>query len=228
MERHHLLFVRAACGAAFLVLLAGSGIGCGSDHSAATAAPTATTTATPTSTVPAATATTTPLPSASGIENLFGATAQDSGALTIEPLALIPAYFSTCLGGSGDNCDGGNIVYIGSDPGFKEADATEATATLFALPDGVEVSLHVVAIDPALSLAFDNGTLNAAGQTLDLGTTPGIHADLGWQLLLPANTAFDAGHHVTLQLTTTASGFTNSAEFTETVQASSGTAPSGP
>jgi len=229
MKRHHVLFVRAACGAALMIVLAAAGMGCGSDNdSEATARPSATATATRTPITPMATATATPLPSAGGKENLFGSTAQGSGALTIAPLAVIPVYFSACLGGSGVNCDGGSIVYIGSNPGFKEADATEATATLFPLPDGVRVSLQVIAIDPVLSLQFDNGTLNAAGQMLEFGTTPGIHADLQWQLVVPGSAPFGTAHNVTLQLTTTSGGFTNSAEFTETVQASTGPAPSGP
>ena len=224
------LRVRGAAYAALMLAVVTTVIGCGDEEEGqhpqlSTVTPTQTATHTPEAAT--GTPTATPLPSAAGIENLFGSSAQGGGALTIEPLAVIPVYFSTCLGGSGDNCDGGSIVYIGSDPGFKEADSTEATATLFALPDGVEVSLSVIAIDPALSLKFDNGTLTTAGQTLKLGTTPGVHADLEWQLFVPASAPFGEPHEVTLQLTTTTRGFTNSAEFTETVQASSGAAPAG-
>jgi len=164
-----------------VVLLVSLGIGCGgSDNPQPLSTPTATATKTATPS-PSPTPTTTPLESIAGQENLFGSTAQGSGALTIDPVPQIPTYFSACLGGSDANCTGGTSIYIGSDPGFKEADESEATAQLFALPDGVTVSLQVVAIDPALSLKFDNGTLNAAGQSLELGTTPGIHADLEWQ-----------------------------------------------
>ena len=225
MTRQHLF--RATCAVA-LISAALCAIGCGEDDNSTAAPPAATATSTRTPSASAATPTATPLPSAAGVENLFGSTAPGGGALTIQPLAVIPAYFSTCLGGSGDNCAGGSIVYIGSDPGFKEADAMEATATLFALPDGVEMSLQVIAIDPALSLKFDNGTLTAAGQSLELGTTPGIHADLEWQIFEPASAPFGTPHNVTLQLTTTTNGFTNSAQFTETVQASSGSPPASP
>ena len=89
------------------------------------------------------------------------------------------------------------------------------------------MTLEVIAIDPALSLNFDAGTLNAAGQSLVLGTTPGIHADLEWQLIMPGGAHPVEGHTVTLKLTTTASGFTDSVAFTETVEASSGSAPAG-
>ena len=208
-------------------MLAFMGIGCGgSDNSppAPTGTPTATATRTPTPS-PLPTATTTPLPSIAGEENLFGSTAQGSGALTIDSVPQIPTYFSACLGGSDPDCTGGTNIYIGSDPGFKEADATEATSTLFALPDGVTVGVQVVSIDPALSLKFDDGTLNAAGQSIEFGTTPGIHADLEWQLALPGGTPFGPGYPVTLKLTTTSSGFTDSAQFTEIVRPSSGTAP---
>ncbi|MFI5365170.1 MAG: hypothetical protein ACHQ4J_06060 [Candidatus Binatia bacterium] len=199
----------------FIVIAVFGALGCGSDN--ITALSTAT---------PMLTATPTPLPSVAGEENLFGSTAKGSGALTIEALSLIPAYFSACLGGSGATCDGGTVVYIGSDPGFKEADIDDPGRPLYALPDGVTLSLVVIAIDPALSLKFENGTtLSAAGQSLVLGTTPGIHDDLEWELDTPGGLPA-TGHNVTLKLTTTASGFTDSVEFTETVEASSGTAPS--
>ena len=215
-----------ASGIATLVLIGILGIGCGgSDKLPPPLTATLTPTATPTRTVPVATPTTTPLPSIAGEENLFGSTAQGSGALTIDPVPQIPTYFSACLGGSDSNCTGGTNIYIGSDPGFKEADATEETPALFALPAGVTVGLQVVSIDRALSLRFDAGTLNAAGQSIEFGTTPGIHADLEWQLALPGGTPFASGYPVTLKLTTTSSGFTDSAEFTEIVRPSSGTAP---
>lgn len=209
------------------VLMMSIGIGCGSrDNPPPAPITTPTSTVTPTPILPIPTATTTPLPSIAGQENLFGSAAQGSGALTIDSVPQIPTYFSACLGGSDANCTGGTNIYIGSDPGFKEADATEATPTLFALPDGITVGVQVVSIDPALSLKFDGGTLNAAGQSIEFGTTPGIHADLEWQLALPGGTPFRTAYPVTLKLTTTASGFTDSAEFTEIVRPSSGVAPS--
>jgi len=207
-----------------MALLVSLGIGCG-DSNNSTPVPTATPSPTATPTVPLPTPTTTPLPSIAGEENLFGSTAQGSGALTIDPVPQIPTYFSACLGGGDPDCTGGTNIYIGSDPGFKEADTSEATAELFALPDGVTVTLQVISIAPALSLKFDNGTLNTAGQSLELGTTPGIHADLEWQLALPGGTPFGASYPVTLQLKTTSSGFTDSAQFTEIVLPSSGMAP---
>jgi len=177
--------------------------------------------------VPAQTPTATPLPSVAGQENLFGSTAAGSGALAIAALPQVPVYFSTCLGGSGDACTGGSIVYVGSDPGFKEADTDDPAAPLFALPSGVTVNLEVIAIDPAVSLMFEAGaTLTSIGQTIELGTTPGIHADLEWQLLLPPNAPFEAAHPVTLKLTTTSDGFTDSAQFTETIRPSTGSQPS--
>ena len=215
--------------AAGAMLLAGLvGVGCGGSDDNTPVGPTATPSATATKTAtpsPLPTATTTPLPSIAGQENRFGSTAQGSGALTIDPVPQIPTYFSACLGGSDPNCTGGTSIYIGSDPGFKEADASEATPDLFALPDGVSVGIQVMSIDPALSLKFENGTLNAAGQSLEFGMTPGIHADLEWQLALPGGTPFGPGYPVTLKLTTTTNGFTDSAQFTEIVRPSSGVAP---
>lgn len=218
----------AVCAASLALCLIVVGSGCGSDHDQNGTPPRPTASATRTATANP-TATATPLPSIAGQEDLFGSTAQGSGALTIQPVPLVPAYISTCLGGSGTSCAGGSIVYIGSDPGFKEADTDDPSVPLFALPGGVAVGLEVIAIDPALSLMFaDGSTLTAAGQSIELGTTPGIHADLEWQLLLAADAPFDAGHPVTLKLTTSSSGYTDSIEFTVTVRPSTGSPPSEP
>lgn len=222
------------CAVLLTILLAGCSDGGNPPPPAATTTATPVATATRTSTpaatatetsTPAPTATATPLPTIAGQENLFGSLAQGSGALTIEPVPLIPTYFSDCLGGSGPDCAGGTLLYIGTDPGFEEADADMPGLPLYALPDGVSVSLEVISIDPDLSLAFEGGTLDAAGQSLELGTTPGIHADLQWVLVLPSGASLDAGHPVTLKLTTASAGFTDSAEFTEIVKPSSGPPP---
>jgi len=183
--------------------------GCGEDDS--NNLPPATSTAVVMST---ATATPTVTPTATpeeeeGAENLFGSTVSGGGALTIDPFAQIPVFLQQC---AGDTC-----FYSSADPtspGFKEADDSEDEPgfPLFHLPDGVAVTVDIISIDSGISLQFDDGmVLNAAGQTLFLGTTPGIHRDLFWQLTGPSDEPEGTAHHIAVKLTTTSAAFTESA-----------------
>ncbi len=207
-----LSFRVCAAGVAFCVLAAVSG--CGSDSiqtSTATATPLPTETATP---LPTFTATSRPTstPTPRENENLFGSTQTGGGTLTIDsPLGetgqpTVDIYLSNSIGG--------NDIYIGTDPGFKEAEADEPSFPLFTLTDGIPITLEIVAIDPAVNLIFDQPdgvvTLTQAGQSIGIGTTPGIHQDLEWQLTVPTGSSA-SGHSVSVKLTTASSTYRESA-----------------
>jgi hypothetical protein len=194
--------------------------GCGSDNGNHTQAASPTPTLVPTST-PSPSPTATPTegePEHS--ENLFGSTAPGGGALVVDAAASVDVSLSQCIGGSGDNCAGGTAIYVGTDPGFKEY-TDESGETLYPLIDGIPVSLEVTAIDPGVALIFEGGlSLTAVGQSAPLCppepsaacTTPGIHADLQWQLTVPGSDT--QPRNVSFKLTTTSSAYTESAVYT--------------
>lgn len=183
------------------LVLAASGCGSEDKHKSGAASPTA---------QPTATATVTPTPN----ENIFGSTQVGSGALTVNARPEVEVFLSACLGGSGPDCTGGTAVYIGTEPGFEEAEEDEPVVPLYTLVDDTPITVQVTAIDPAVSLHFDDVTLSAAGQSVSIGMTPGIHKDLEWYLQIPGGSASSADHSVTVKLTTTSSRYTESDEFT--------------
>ncbi len=193
----------AACG--MLVVLAG----CGSDdHDVVT--PAATSTATPPRmNTPLPTSTPTERPN----ENIFGSTIAGGGRLTIDQASQVSISLSTCIGGTGDTCEGGTAFYIGTEPGFEEAEDDQPSLPLFHLPDGVPITLQVVAIDAGTKLKFEDVELTTAGQSIDIGTTPGIHQDLEWQLQVPPGGSA-TGHNVSVKLTSVSAAYGESSTYT--------------
>ena len=157
-----------------------------------------------------------------GPELHFGATGSGSGMLALASDDIpIVEMFPTCLGGTGASCTGGSIVYMGTDPGFPSITADDLQQPLYRIADGTEVHLLVTAIDPNVSLTFNDTPLNAVGQSLVLGTTP-LHADGSWQFVIAGGTTATP-HMVTLQLTTPSSAYTASAPFALALTPSAGT-----
>jgi hypothetical protein len=191
--------------------------GCGSDNMGNGAAVQSTATVTPTAT-----------PTPRENENIFGATEVGGGTLTIDaPLGptgqpTVDIYLSNSVGGTD--------IYIGTTPGFKEADADEPNFPLYQLVDGIPITLEVVAIDPAVSLIFEEPsgalTLTQAGQSIPIGTTPGIQQDLSWQVQVPSGGSA-SGHSVMVQLTTTSDLYSESAVYTLQLVPMPGQPPSG-
>ena len=194
-----------------LLALAAVAAGCGDDDPPPVNNPTAT--------IPAATPTPTPSDPAH-TENLFGSTEPGGGALTLDAAAEVDVSFSSCIGGTGDGCVGGTVLYTATDPGFEEAEEDEPDEPLYTLVDGVTVRLEITATDPGVSLKLDAQILNAAGQSAVLGTTPGVHRDLEWQLALPGGEV--ASRQVSLRLVTTAPQYSASDVVTVTLRPAEG------
>ena len=98
------------------------------------------------------------------------------------PLGL---FFNTCVGGTGDQCDGGSVLYSAVTPGIEPLDEEDPDQSLFFLQDGTQVTLELTAIDEGLSLHFDDNVLDQPGQTVTLDPLPDLHADVNSQLILP-------------------------------------------
>jgi len=136
----------------------------------------------------------------------LGSTSDGGGQLTgkldfdgTQELAL-----ADCVGGTGDECEGGTRVYSDTNPGFSPIAEDDAEQPIFTLPDGVPVTLEIVAIDDALSLHVGAVTLDSPGQTLALGSTPEIHTHPEYQLAIPGGADPSGVYQLTVRLTTTA------------------------
>lgn len=108
-------------------------------------------------------------------------------------------------------CAGGQCLFTNTDPGFNSPTQDRPTDGLYALASGTTVHLNVVAIDPGFSVKFSNTTLNQAGDSIRLGTTPGIHVHPSWQLVGPSGSVLEAS--VVLRLSAGAR-YTDSVPFT--------------
>jgi len=126
----------------------------------------------------------------------------------------IPLSFDECLGGTGEACEGGTLLYSAVNPGISPIEESEPGESLYALADGTTVTLEVTALDEGLSLRLGDQTLDGVGDAVDLGTTPEFHADLLAQLALDHDAEPQDFYSVSLKLTTSSSGYTASAVFT--------------
>ena len=171
---------------------------------------------TPTATtVPTAVPTATATPVEGGhTEVEFGSSEEGGGALAlheIEDSFDIP--FSQCLGGSGDECTGGTLVYVGVSPGLEPVVEDDPEESIFVLDDGTPITLEVVAIDEGLSLRLEGEVVDAVGESIGLGETPDLHADIEWVLAIPPGAENQHPYALTLRLTTTAATYSASEEF---------------
>ncbi|GIW43096.1 MAG: hypothetical protein KatS3mg077_0378 [Candidatus Binatia bacterium] len=92
-----------------------------------------------------------------------------------------------CVGGSGDTCAGGLIVYSGTSPAFESVAGDAAEEHLQPLLQGTAVEIEIVDISPNVQVQFDSAILDRAGARTTLGVAP-FHVHGSWQLVLP----FDA------------------------------------
>lgn len=142
-------------------------------------------TSTPTATT---TPTVTPTPEHHGPPHSImriGSTVEDGGALTVDEVPIAFVVASACLGGSGDDCIGGTVVYSETSPGFNELEADDPNLPIYILPDGIEVSVEITAIDPDASVLLSGVLLDQVGETAVVNTTPHLHNHPTWQMVAP-------------------------------------------
>ena len=128
------------------------------------------------------------------------------------PTAFVTA--SACLGGTGDSCAGGAVVYTGTSPGFNDLTQDDPNQPIYKLPDGVEMSLELIGIDADASMTISGVVLDSAGQTAVINTTPTLHNHPTWQLVAPGGT-IPGDKHISLRLH--ANGFEPSAAIAVTL-----------
>ena len=184
--------------------------------------PTETETPTPTSSqtateavaaTPTATATEAPHPPHTLMR--VGSTQAGSGALTVDMVPIAYVVASACLGGSGDQCTGGTVVYTGSSPGFNDLLADDPSLPIYKLPDNVEVSIELTAIEPDASVGVSGTVLDTVGELAVVNTTPHLHNHPTWQITAPGGT-LPTDKHLSFRLHAT--GFDTSAEIAVTLR----------
>lgn len=155
------------------------------------------------------------------VDILIGATEEGGGALVVdyhdsdEPIGV---SFSSCIGGSGENCDGGVVLYSAEDPGFGAVEEPEPDEGVFPLEEGTEVSIEITAIDAGASLFIGDATLDAVGESAVIGTAlEGLHVHGEWRLVLPGGEEPLAEYTVEFMLTTTAPLYESSDAFALTL-----------
>ena len=192
---------------ALAVAIASAGMqGCGDDDeksggSSATATPTPTAT---------------PEPGPPHSIMRVGSTEPLGGMLTVDnqPTAfLVP---NACLGGTGETCEGGVVVYGGSSPGFNNLNEENPAQPIYQLPDGVEVRIELTAAETDASVRISGVTLDAAGEEAVVNTTPELHNHPAWQFAAPGGSEIPEDRHLSFRLH--ADGFESSEEISLTLR----------
>lgn len=136
-------------------------------------------------------------------------TADGGGALTIEWHFDDPAIHAV-----GGFCAGGQCLFSTIDPGFITS-SDPPSPGFFALADGTEVSVEIVADAPEAALKIEGAVLAAAGDSTTLGTAPTLHEHPSWQLKLSDGVVGD--YTMSFKLTTTSALYAESETYVVTL-----------
>ena len=146
-----------------------------------------------------------------------GSTEVGSGklAVNVDPIPTSFVVPTACLGGTGDDCTGGIVVYSGTSPGFNDLRDTDAMPP-FRLPDGIEVRIELTAVDADASLGISGVTIDAPGESALVNTTGELHNHPMWQMVAPGGGPHPEAKEISFRLH--ANGFTSSDVFTVRIE----------
>ena len=116
------------------------------------------------------------------VDLMIGASSPDGGSLVVDYdfSQAFEVYESTIVGGF--------VLWSGSDPGFGLVEFDEPDEGVYPLESGVEVTLVITALDPGVAFRFNGMTLNEVGDSVVLGSSPGLHGHGEWEVVLPEGT----------------------------------------
>ena len=147
---------------------------------------------------------------------IAASSAEAGSALVLHPEfetgEAIPLSLADCLGGTGDDCEGGTLLYTSVNPGLSAIGESEADESLYTLADATTVTLEVTAIAEGFSLRLGETVADGVGDTIELGTTPDFHADLEAQLALPGGGEVSGTYAVSFKVS--GNGYTESEPLT--------------
>lgn len=120
-----------------------------------------------------------PSPDDGHVDLIIGSTEPGGGALVLDYDFGLPfeVFESTTIAGF--------TLWSGTDPGFAQAEADEPDEGVYALEDGVTVSLEVTALEAGTRFRFGDVTVDEVGERVALGTVPDLHGHGEWQVTLP-------------------------------------------
>lgn len=120
-----------------------------------------------------------PSPDDGHVDLIIGSTEPSGGALVLDYDFGLPfeVFESTTIGGF--------TLWSGTDPGFAQAETDEPDEGVYALEDGVTVSLEVTALEAGTRFRFGDVTVDEVGERVALGTVPDLHGHGEWQVTLP-------------------------------------------
>ena len=122
----------------------------------------------------------------------IGSTAPEGGELGFElPTLEIEVTESAVLGD----------LTLWSTPDPSVATLEEDEHGLFALPEGVPVSLEITALDAGVRFKYGDTTIDEAGESVLIGPTP-FHTSGEWQVVLPEG-VHDGEYGLSFRFTTT-------------------------
>lgn len=157
------------------------------------------------------TPTATPEPGPPHSQLRVGSTEPSGGMLTVESVPTAFVVPMACLGGTGDTCEGGVVVYGGNSPGFNTLTEENPGLPIYQLPDGVEVRVELTAVETDASVRISGVTLDDVGEEAVVNTTPELHNHPAWQLAAPGGDAHPSDRHLSIRLH--ADGFDSSEEI---------------
>lgn len=143
-----------------------------------------------------------------------GSTTPGGGTITTGEVPTAFVVASACLGGTGDECTGGTVVYTGDSPGFNDVRTEDPNLPLYKFPDGVTVSIEITAVDENASVLVSETLLDTVGETAVVNTSPELHNHPTWQIALPAGEEVE---DLEISFRLHATGYTSSEEMTVTL-----------
>jgi len=141
----------------------------------------------------------------------IGSTEPLEGKLTVESVPVAFLVPMACLGGTGDECEGGTVVYGYDSPGFNTLQEENPSLPIYFLPDGVEVRVELTAVEPDASVRVSGVMLDQVGEQAVVNTTPELPNHPAWQFAAPGGDHHPADRHLSIRLH--ADGFESSDEI---------------
>jgi hypothetical protein len=162
----------------------------------------------------------TPTPTPTDVHNeaVVGSTQAGGGQLKAEYEFDEPihAHFSACVGGFGEDCEGGIAVYTSVSPGFESLEEDEPEEDHFTLAAGTPVT-SLCSRCEGLSIRMEDIVIDGAGQTLAFGAAP-FHVDTEAQVAVEAGMVREEGWKVSFVLSSDSPAYATSDEYTLTYQ----------